>query len=324
MSDRERAPPDKDDAPPRTGGGWRERLHAWWEGYELEEPEAAPEAAAKTASKPASSASDPARGGPGMSRFGKPLWDATRIEVAEAIWGKGFTTPGAEELIPDLVKPLGLNPAMSLLNLGAGLGGAARSMVAKYGCWVSGLEASKTLIEVGTIRAHEAGMAKQASLEPFDPEAFRYPKRVDCVFAKEVFYAVANKEQLFDGVEQAIKPGGQLLFTDYVLDGRGTLGPAVLAWMANEPAEPHLWTLDRLGEALQQRNFDLRITEDISDTHRALILQGISGLTERLARVSLSPRAKLAVVEEVELWARRVAALSEGIRLYRFYALKPV
>lgn len=323
MSDRERAPTDKDEAAPRSGG-WRERLHAWWEGYEVEEPVAAPVSETAKPSAKAPAAPEPLRQGRGMSRFGKPLWDATRIEVAEAIWGKGFTTPGAEDLIPDLVKPLGLNPAMSVLNLGAALGGPARSMAGKYGCWVSGLEASQTLIDVGTIRANEAGMAKQATLEPFDPEAFRYPKRVDCVFAKEVFYAVANKDQLFDGIEQAIKPGGQLLFTDYVLDGRGTLGPAVLAWMANEPAEPHLWALDRLGEALQQRNFDLRITEDISETHRALILHGISSLTDRLAKVSLSPRAKIAVVDEVELWARRVAALNEGIRLYRFYALKPV
>src|SRR5476651_2050232 len=49
-----------------------------------------------------------------------------RMTVAQWLWGDGFVMPGNAEFILDTVKPVGLNPAMSMLDISAGLGGAAR------------------------------------------------------------------------------------------------------------------------------------------------------------------------------------------------------
>src|SRR3954447_19600443 len=105
-----------------TGKPWKKKLLAWWEGYDLPEekkesqPQPAVEAAAPAGAKPALTGVN--------SRFGKPLWSASRIQVVEKLWGDVFTSPGGDDYIPELVKPLGLNPAMSVLDLAAGLGGA--------------------------------------------------------------------------------------------------------------------------------------------------------------------------------------------------------
>jgi SAM-dependent methyltransferase len=309
----------------RGGLDWRKRLWAWWEGYELPRDKAqasadAAEAAASGARPPAGPPLSEADRKANTSRFGKPLWSASRIQVAEKIWGTGFSTPGGDDFIPYLIKPLGLNPKFSVLDLSAGLGGATRLMAKSYGCWVTGLEASPVLAAAAQERSVMAGLAKQAAIAHYDPDNLKLAKRFDCIFSKEFFVFVRNREALTDAMEACLKPGGQLLFTDYVLEGAG--GAALKAWIDHEPMEPHPRTLAQVVDSLQQRNLDIRITEDITDRHRSLIVGAIQTLTGFLEKHALDQETKLAVLDEVELWARRVAALQDGLRCYRFFALK--
>lgn len=290
----------------------RTRFNAWWEGYDVKPPE--PEAGAPAVAKP-----PPAQG---MDRHGKPLWSATRVEVAETLWGKGFTTPGGEEHALYLARPLGLNPAMSVLELGAGLGGFCRAVAEKYGCWTTGLESSPLLAKLGMERSAAADMAKRAPIQLYDPEKFTYSKRVDVIFSREALFAVADKEQLFDGLEAQLKPRGQALLTDYVLDPQAKLA-ALEDWAAHEPQEPHLWTARDATEAFAQRNLDLRIAEDVTDAHRAMILNGLNAFTAHLASFAMDKDTKANVLGEIEMWARRIQAFGKGLRAYRFHAIKP-
>lgn len=306
---------------------WRERLHAWWEGYDLStgrkqggKPHGADGAKTGMSRGPAAAAPQSARN---TSRFGKPLWTATRIEVAEKCWGAGFTSPGSANYIPELIKPLGLNPAMSVLDVSAGLGGVARVMAANYGAWVTGLEANPVLAEVGMQQSTKAGMARQAPITHYDPNTFKPSKRFDCVVSKEFFFTVKARAALMDAIEMALKPRGQLLFTDYVLVPGTGGGKALQAFYDQEPVEPHLVTLVSVEEEMAQRNLDLRIAEDITDAHKSAIIAGIAALKDHLEHYRVDDATREAVLAEVELWARRMAALDDGLRLYRFYALKP-
>ncbi|WP_051341505.1 methyltransferase domain-containing protein [Azospirillum halopraeferens] len=305
------------------GGGvsLKTRLYAWWEGYDLsalkrrqgddgrDHAGQAPPASGKAAAA-------------GMNRWGKPLWSATRIEVAERLWGTGFTTPGGNDHVPYLVKPLGLNPAMSVLDLSAGLGGTSRAMASKYGCWVTGLESTALLAKEGMERSFREGLEKKAVIEAYDPEHFSYSKRVDAILYKEGLFSVQDKEQLFDGMEMALKPRGHLLLTDYILAG-DTKRDVIEGWADKEPLEPNLWSLERMQNAFAQRNLDLRIAEDMTDTHRHLILVALQAFAGYLEQYALTHETKVAVMDEIELWVRRVAALDAGLRCYRFYAIKP-
>ncbi|MFM2045469.1 MAG: hypothetical protein RLY86_4045 [Pseudomonadota bacterium] len=299
----------------------KDRLIAWWEGYDLSVLLSRGHAGGEAGAAGGEVADQGDR--KHQNRSGKPLWSATRIQVAEKIWGHGFATPGGTDHIPTLVKPLGLNPAMSVLDIGAGLGGSTRCMAQQYGAWVTGLEYNPVLAEAGMFRSHKAGLARQAPVQQFDPEKFAWPKRVDAIFAKEAFFTVRNKDGLIDGVEACLKPRGQFLFTDYVIDTARPRGRDFESWAASEPVEPHPWTVEQFSSALQQRNLDIRIAEDISDQQNAMVIAAIQSLVQHLETVSMERETKIAVVEEVELWARRVAALSSGLRCYRFYAMKP-
>ena len=301
------------------------RLMAWWEGYDLSSlrrKNGDGDLEGKQAAGGNRTAEE-TKAQPGLNRFGKPLWSATRLEVAEKIWGTGFVLPGGMDLISTLVKPLGLTPAMTVLELGCGLGGATRCMASQFGCYVTGLEASPFLAEQAMIRSTKAGLAKQAAVQAYNPEDLSFPKRVDAVFAKDVFYAIKEKGLLFDRIESLLKPRGQLLVTDYVVLPEARNNAAVRAWSDREPTEPHLWTLQGAIDSFAQCNLDLRVHEDITEVHRNQIVTAIKTLTEHLERHSLDNDTKVNVIDEVETWAQRVAALHSGLRCYRFYALKP-
>ena len=293
------------------------KFMAWWEGYDVPGGKRKNE---KHDTKEVKAEEDN-RGKPGMNRHGKPLWTASRIEVAEKIWGAGYVLPGGDDLITTLHKPLGLNPAMTVLELGAGLGGATRCL-ASTGCYVVGLEASPFLAEQGMIRSKKVGLTKQAPVQVYDPENLKYEKRVDAVFAMDAFFTVKNKSTLFDRIEAILKPRGQFLFTDYVIDPEKRNDPAIVAWSDREPLEPNLWTLQGALDAFAQCNLDLRVHEDITAPHRMQILAAIKSLTDHLAKHALDEETKINVIDEVETWAQRVAALGCGLKCYRFYALK--
>jgi ubiquinone/menaquinone biosynthesis C-methylase UbiE len=299
------------------------RLYAWWEGYDLSGLKRRKQDAEEAEETGAASALPVGPTGRGVNRWGKPLWTANRIEVAEKLWGEGFNTPGGTDHVPYLVRPLGLNPAMSVLDLSAGLGGTSRAMAAEYGCWVTGLEASPLLAKEGMIRSFKLGLEKKAPIELYDPEHVAFSKRVDAVFYKEGMFSVRDKEQMFDGIELALKPRGHVLLTDYIIEPQLADTPAIRNWCDKEPMVPHLWTREQMSNGFAQRNLDLRISEDITDLHRSQILTAIQSLVGHLEKHSLDQATKLAVMEEVELWVRRVAAIDAGLKCYRFHAIKP-
>lgn len=314
--------PDTDDEPPAVP--LKTRLKDWWEGYEtpsrkrrrLAEAEAAKEAGA-----PAFPADGPPR--PGMNRFGKPLWTATRLEVAEKIWGDGYITPGGDEMVITLAKPLGLNPAMAALEIGCGLGGASRCLAKQFGCWFTGLDGSPFLVQHGMERSNKGKLSKQAPIQLFDPENFKFGRRVDAVFSKDALFTIRNKASLFDRIESILKPRGQFVCTDYVVQPEARNAHAIKAWSDREPLEPQLWTLQGALDAFAQCNFDLRVQEDITEVHLSQILLSIKALTEHLEQHHLDKETKVNVIDEVETWAQRVTALHSGLRCYRFYAIKP-
>ena len=93
------------------------RLNAWWEGdeYAGELP---------TAEEPEPAAAPAAAAEPEIN------WSPARCEVVQRLWGDGFSSPGEAEHVMMLVKPLGLNETMSVLDLNPGLGGPTATPIA--------------------------------------------------------------------------------------------------------------------------------------------------------------------------------------------------
>jgi SAM-dependent methyltransferase len=299
---------------------FRQRLHAWWHGIDAEDetapPPPRPTAVAVQAEAPAEPLADQVRD--------SAAWSEVRVKAAELVVGDDCRTPIGPDKAVETLKPLGLTSAKAVLDISAGLGNAARQIAATYGPWVSGFESSACLAAQGMARSVEAGVAKKVPIAHVDLEDMQEPEKTfDCVYGREPFYTVKNKQALLETLVQALKPGGELVFTDYMLRASDFKSAPLAEWMAGEPVTPHPWTLEEQLTVLRELRLDVRVTEDFTKQFRDLIVRRLEQLVTKNELVVADPAQAEQLLHEVELWGRRVKALDSGdVQVYRIYARK--
>jgi SAM-dependent methyltransferase len=290
----------------------RARLKAWWDGYDIEMP------------RP--------RGKGGKKRSGHQItapkqklpWDDPRISLVQAVWGHGFDRPGSEDFVVELLNPVGLDPSMSGAVLDAGVGGAARAVSRAFDVWITGFECEEKLVDAGNKLSKIAGLTKKAPIHPCDASEPPLKTRgYDCVFGHESFFQVPEKALLLETVEKGLKPGGQLLFTDYVLADSRATSPALEEMLENESKKPHVWSVFDYRTAMSDLELDIRVSEDITERIAGMIRGAWGDFMNRSESWQELGASSETVLEEAELWTRRLRALQEGaLRVYRFHALK--
>lgn len=299
------------------------RLHAWWEGLVLPPPPPAPENAARNDGDPALAA--PAAEVDPNAPLPDP-WTQERVDVLESVFGGGGVTPGGIPAIMQLVKPLGLDPTMSVLEFGANIGGATRAIAEEFGAWITGLESSPVLVEIAKIRAHTSGMAKKAPVlqESLDAPEIR-ARYYNAIYSRDVLYTVGKKDAVLATFVQALRPKGQITFIDYVAaDDLALVSAEIAAWKQREPTPVHLWTAERYRQALTMQKLDVRTIEDMTDDVRRDIVAGWGTYLKTLDLKALTTSATASVmIQEAELWASRFKALASGrLKVVRVYAMK--
>ncbi len=288
---------------------WRMRFHAWWNGYELtvrpknaslDEGHGEGAGTGETSGEEAAEDDGPVLKDESLT---SENWPPERIDVAQWIWGEGFVSPGSAIHILDLVKPLDLKDSWRLLFLGAGPGGPVKFLVESSGVRAKIWEPNPELAKA---------VDKEIKLyDPDNPDADDKP--FDYVFAKEAFFAIDNKERLFDALVERLSKRGQILFTDYVLSGKGREDKEIAAWLKSEPVGRHPVALDEHVKAIEARGLKVLGTRDITDAHRQLIQRGFEYLSERLAREKPDPRYMPLLRQELGLWTHRIQAMDAGV-----------
>lgn len=288
---------------------FRLRFKAWWEGYDLlvRHQDVAGDGTAGEAAAVA-----------------PPEPEKAYVDLIQDVWGEGFSTPGDTDYLLELVKPLGLNPAMSMLEIGAGLGGMARLMAEHFGVWVTGVESNREFAEAGMELSTKAGLAKKSPIEVFDPENFEAKSSAyDYVFSKEQLFTVTDKMRLLKMIESSLKNRGQILFTDYVLAKKNGVTAGIKAWMEAESLKDPPWSVSDYETALVANRFDVRITDDITDRLRTQVTRTWSELMVAAHGGNGQVQLSSGLLAQAELWTRRVKAMESGdLRVYRFHALK--
>ena len=284
------------------------RLKAWWEGYDL--------ALRKKQQIPYETGdlTDAAQPQQRMSR---------RLEVMQQLWGKGMSGPGDEEYILKLVKPFALDPAFTVIDVGAGLGGATRLISEKFDIWITGLESDREIANAGMELSTMAGLAKRAPIHYFDMDRYEFSENsTDCVFSKEALYLVEDKALRLKDSINMIKPRGQLLFTDYVI-AKYADEQAVANWAEGEPKTPNPWTMRDYETLLTEARLDIRIKEDITEQVYGIIAASWARFLSNLKGKTVDRDTSEAIDDAVELWSRRTKAIDSGaLRICRFHALK--
>lgn len=297
------------------------RLKAWWEGYDTEEMQRRLDALGPKIPAKAKTTEAPKKVElPDSSSLWETAWTEQRVKAAELIWGEGFCGPGGPEYIINLSKRLSLTPEMSMLALGAGMGGPVRTLAKTFGVWIEGLEGSQQLAAVGQEMSVMAGLGKKAPILHYDMEELTpFERSYDRVLAKESMFTIGDKSKALNNVEQCLKNGGLFLMTDYLIKDESALdSDDVQEWIAKEPIRPFPTTVDAMEEMIQDAKFSVRVSEDITEMHQSMITDSwnkTGALMSKLAEECKDEEGQMfmdALLAEAETWSRRVQLMAEG------------
>jgi hypothetical protein len=262
----------------KTGMPFTARLRAWWEGYDAatlprqaEQKGAAPRAAGET---------------PKIDPLAP--WKTPEIRIAQLIWGSGYHKPGGPDYILDLVEPFGLDPSKSMMDFGAGLGGAARTIANEFGAWVTGYEPDVDLARAGKQMSIIGGLERKAEILRYFPTDFDlHANAFDCILTSETLFRIDGKNDLLEMLQPGLKTRGQLSITDFVLADGVTPDDPRLRELGTEPL--HFWQAEQYGRRFRELSLDLRVTEDITDAYRRLVLNGWVRFARGIRRPSPMP-----------------------------------
>ncbi len=138
----------------------------------------------------------------------------------ETVYGEDFVSPGGRELASEMIAGMALAPASRVLDVGCGLGGSAFVMARDFGLRVDGIDLSRNMLALAERKLAANGLADLVSLQSGDCLEMEHSGRYDAIYSRDVFLHIADKAVLFARLHEALKPGGQLLFSDYCCAAR--------------------------------------------------------------------------------------------------------
>ena len=291
---------------------FKQRFLAWWGGVDLPPVEALPPRSVR----------EPEPEPPPPPIKLEP-WENPAIRVRHAIWGEGFRGPGGAPFALELVKPFAINNSMSILDFGCGAGGPARAITKEFDVWITGIERDREQVELGKLLSTKAGLERKAEIIAYDHENFiSRSGGFDCILSIDTMFRFEAREVILARLENVLKTRGQLTVCDYVrADQAAGDDPLIAAALgANAPA---LWTKGEYEKRFNELKFDLRVSEDITDKYRMMVLIALDQVTKVRDGKSVIRTFPDAFMAEVGDWERKLNAMEAGmLKVFRFYGIK--
>ncbi len=246
---------------------------------------------------------------------------SARLIVSQTLWGEGNLNPGPADFITSLMSRLRLNSKMSMVDLGAGLGGPSRALNAAYGIWVTAYEWVEEIAAAGMEQSIMHGMGRKVPIVHFNPDTVQQQQRkIDCFFSKDALHLIEHKKPLLRSVRAALKPDGQFLIIDYVVNDHGGDSPGIAAWNQADEQHSSFWSREEYVAAFAEMRLELRVVEDMTPHYCEMIADGFRRLTHEMAGLMESEtdpqkqsELRRALAYESNRWAVRAEAMHKGV-----------
>jgi MPBQ/MSBQ methyltransferase len=139
-----------------------------------------------------------------------------------------------------LLREVGLRAGERVLDVGAGIGGPARTMARHFGAEVTALDPTTRFAELAAELNRRCGLDQRITVVQGEAGSLPFPDQsFDLVLTQAVWASVEDKEAMFAEVRRVLAPGGRMAVFEIAA------GPAVeefaypVPW-ANDPEENHL------------------------------------------------------------------------------------
>ena len=157
------------------------------------------------------------------------------IAMLQAVWGKGFLSPGGPAEVARVIGDHDLTGA-SVLDIGCGAGGIDIALVQAHGAaYVTGLDVEDPVIDHARGLIDAAGLNARIGLVKVAPGPLPFPPGTfDVVFSKDSIVHIPDKTTLMAEVFRVLKPGGRFLASDGLIGTEGAPSPQMAAYIAAE------------------------------------------------------------------------------------------
>ena len=189
-------------------------------------------------------------------------YETSSILQYESVYGEDFVSPGGRAMAVELIGRLDLEADSRVLDVGCGLGGSAFVMARDFNLNVDGIDLSKNMLALANAKLVERGLEDRVKLEWGDCLELDRPDFYDAVYSRDVFLHIQDKARLFSVLNNSLRVGGQLLFTDYCC------GPQPWAVDFASYVEDRgycLHTLDDYAGLISEAGFEQVVYEDLTD-----------------------------------------------------------
>jgi phosphoethanolamine N-methyltransferase len=250
-----------------------------------------------------------------VTAFDQGQYSLDEIRKYETIYGRNFISPGGEATARAILGLAALTPNMDVLDVGCGLGGAAFLIAQTYGARVHGIDISRNMLQLAQARRQEAQLAQAVTFEHADILSYQRPAGFDLVHSRDVFLHIHDKAGLFEAISRCLRPGGMLLFSDY-LCRPGPRSDDFAAYIRGR--EYDLCTIEEYQIALERAGFAVLLAQDRTAEFIAILQRELTQL--EAGRLPASERAALAQSWRDKLRRARAGEQRWGV----FLAKRPI
>jgi len=168
---------------------------------------------------------------------------------------------GGRKATAHAIAKMDLNTQQHVLDIGCGIGGAARYIATQTDCNVTGIDLTPEYIAAATTLTEMTGLDDKINFKvasalnmPFEANTF------DAAITFHVAMNIPQRADLYCEIARVMKPGSTLCIYDVMKKNDQQLEFPV-PW-AESAETSHLVTLDEMSTLLQDAGFTLRETED--------------------------------------------------------------
>jgi ubiquinone/menaquinone biosynthesis C-methylase UbiE len=222
-----------------------------------------------------------------------------RITTALRAMGKDMTSLAVEDLAPvdqfhvggrdatlGLARLAEIRPEDRVLDVGGGLGGAARTLASGIGCHVTVLDLTEEFCRAGAELTRHTGLADRVSFQhasavdmPFDAERF------DVAWTQHSSMNIEDKPRLYAEIHRVLRPGGRLAIHE-IVQGRVTPFHLPVPW-AREGTLSFLAEPGAMRAGIAAAGFEERVWTDVSAASLAWFRRRVDAVSQRPSPLGL-------------------------------------
>jgi len=162
-----------------------------------------------------------------------------------------------------LARLAALRPGLSVLDVGGGLGGPARTLATEFGCRVTVVDLTESYVRAGAALTARLGLGDRVTHRVGDALALDVgADPFDVVWSQNSGMNIAEKERLYAGFARVLRPGGLLALQEPMA---GPVQPVVFPVMwARDAGSSFLRAPGEMRRVIEAAGFTVRAWDDVT------------------------------------------------------------